>query len=101
MLRRLVVALLIAGAAPVAAAAADGGPSPGVDQGSYGLLSAAGNVRYVTLSGPHSTTLEAIRTGDGHVLRWRSIPGASSWCHTSASLPSRSPGPGGGRGLAR
>jgi len=57
------------------AALADGGPSPGVDQGSYGLLSAAGNVRYVTLSGTQSTMLEAIRAGDGHVLRWRNIPG--------------------------
>ena len=56
MLRIALLAALVL--AP--AALADGGPSPGVDQGSYGLLSAAGNVRYVTLSGPHSTTLEAI-----------------------------------------
>ena len=38
----------------VPAALADGGPSPGVDQGSYGLLSANGAIRYVTLSGTHS-----------------------------------------------
>ena len=66
----LVLALVL-----VPAALADGGPSPGVDQGSYGLLSANGAIRYVTLSGTHSTVLEAIRTSDGHVLRWRSIPG--------------------------
>ena len=52
MLRIALLAALVL--AP--AALADGGPSPGVEQGSYGLLSAAGNVRYVTLSGPHSTT---------------------------------------------
>jgi len=57
------------------AAFADGGPSPGVDQGSYGVLSADGAVRYVTLSGTQSTMLEAIRTSDGHVLRWRALAG--------------------------
>jgi hypothetical protein len=57
------------------AALADGGPSPGVDQGSYGVISANGAVRYVTLSAPASTTVEAIRTSDGHVLRWRTLEG--------------------------
>src|SRR5206468_4154131 len=66
----LVLALVL-----VPAALADGGPSPGVDQGSYGLLSANGAVRYATLSGTHSTVLEAIRTSDGHILRWRTLEG--------------------------
>jgi hypothetical protein len=66
----LVAALVLA-----PAALADGGPSPGVDQGSYGLLSADGAVRYVTLSGTQSTVLEAVRTSDGHVLRWHTLEG--------------------------
>jgi hypothetical protein len=66
----LVAALVLA-----PAAFADGGPSPGVDQGSYGLLSVNGAVRYATLSGTRSTVLEAIRTSDGHVLRWRTLDG--------------------------
>jgi len=66
---------LIAALVLAPAAFADGGPSPGVDQGSYGLLSANGAVRYVTLSGTYSTVVEAVRTSDGHVLRWRALDG--------------------------
>ena len=58
------------------AALADGGPAPGVDQGGDGVVSSSGLVRYVTLTGTDSTFLEAIRRSDGHVLRWRAIPGA-------------------------
>jgi hypothetical protein len=58
-------------------ALADGpGVSPGVDFGGDGVVAASGLVRYTTLSGPRSTMLEAIRMHDGHVLRWRPIPGA-------------------------
>jgi len=59
------------------AALADGpGVSPGVDFGGDGVVSASGLVRYTTLSEPRSTLLEATRTSDGHVLRWRSLSGA-------------------------
>src|SRR4051794_19583180 len=71
MLRIALVAALVL--AP--AALADGGPSPGVDQGGAGVVSSSGLVRYVALSGTDSTVLEAIRTRDGHVLRWRAIAG--------------------------
>jgi len=66
---------LVAALVLVPTALADGGPSPGVDQGSYGVLSTNGAVRYVTLSGRQSTMVEAIRTSDGHVLRWRALAG--------------------------
>jgi hypothetical protein len=71
MLRIALVAALVL--AP--AALADGGPSPGVDQGGNGVVSSSGLVRYVALPGRDSTVLEAIRTRDGHVLRWRAIRG--------------------------
>jgi hypothetical protein len=58
------------------AALADGGPAPGVDQSGDGVVSSSGLVRYVTLPGTDSTVLEGIRRSDGHVLRWRAIPGA-------------------------
>src|SRR5437660_626016 len=71
MLRIALVAALVL--APVALA--DGRPSPGVDQGGDGVLASSALVRYVALPGTDSTVLEAIRTSDGHVLRWRAIPG--------------------------
>ena len=71
MLRIAFIAALVL--AP--AALADGGPSPGVDQGGDGVVSSSGLVRYVALPGADSTVLEAIRTRDGHVLHWRAIPG--------------------------
>jgi hypothetical protein len=70
-------AALVAASVLAPAALADGpGVSPGVDFGGDGVVSASGLVRYVTLPGPRSTTLDAIATRDGRVLRWRSIPGS-------------------------
>ena len=73
MLRLALLAALV-----LAPAALADGPalSPGVDFGGDGVVAASGLVRYTTLSGPRSTTLEAIRTSDGRVLRWRAVPGA-------------------------
>ena len=71
MLRIALVAALVLAPAGLA----DGGPSPGVDQGGDGVVSSSGLVRYVALPGKDSTVLEAIGTRDGHVLRWRAIAG--------------------------
>jgi hypothetical protein len=68
---------LLAALAFVPVALADGpGVLSGVDLSGKGVVSASGLVRYATLPGPRSTTLEAIATGDGRVLRWRVVPGA-------------------------
>jgi hypothetical protein len=57
------------------AALADGGPSPGVDQGGGGVVSASGLVRYTAIPQKNSTVLVATRTTDGRILRFRTIPG--------------------------
>ena len=58
MLRIALVAALVL----VPTALADGGPSPGVDQGSYGVLSTNGAVRYVTLQNePNSFNMDMKR----------------------------------------
>jgi hypothetical protein len=75
MLRRLLACLVAALAAAPSALA--GGPTPPVVQGQAGVLAPGGGVRYVTVRSRHATTVEAIRTRDGHVLRFRSYRG--SW----------------------
>jgi hypothetical protein len=57
------------------AAAAKGGPTPGVLTGWDGTVDQAHAVRYVALPGARTTTVAAVRTSDGRVLRYATIPG--------------------------
>jgi hypothetical protein len=56
-----------------AAAAADGGPSPGTLQGGTGVL--GNGVRYVTVGTGRTTTLEAVQTNGGKVVGWINLAG--------------------------
>lgn len=58
------------------AAAADGGPSPGVSTGWNGVVSRNGQVRYVAVATGSSTVVEAVAVLGGRVLRWATIHGA-------------------------
>jgi hypothetical protein len=58
------------------AAAGKGGPSPGVAVGWDGTLDVASVVRYVALPAANTTTVAAVRTSDGRVLRYATIRGA-------------------------
>jgi hypothetical protein len=72
------VGLIVLGlvcAAAVQAIARAAGPSPGVLQGQAGI--ARGDIRYVAVPGPSSTTLEAIRRRGGRVVRFKPLTG--SW----------------------
>lgn len=76
-MRRMVVLAAILGAAWAAVAAADGGgPSPGVDQGSYGVLSPNGKLRYLTMPAWKNTFIEAITVQGGYVVRSTFLHGA-------------------------
>jgi hypothetical protein len=72
------IALVLAPLALVtgAAAAALGGPSPGVMTGWDGTVDGSGTVRYVALPGAGSTAVAAVRMTDGRVLRYTMIRGA-------------------------
>jgi hypothetical protein len=58
------------------ATAAKGGPSPGVSVGWDGTVDAANAIRYVALPAAKTTTVAAVRTSDGRVLRYATIRGA-------------------------
>jgi hypothetical protein len=58
------------------ATAATGGPSQGVSAGWDGTVDAASAVRYVALPAAKTTTVAAVRTSDGRVLRYATIRGA-------------------------
>ena len=77
MLQRLalVLALLAAVGSVAAAAAADGGPSPGISLGEAGVSGPGGRIRYVAVSTDRGTLVESIRLRDGHVLQWKEIHG--------------------------
>jgi hypothetical protein len=78
MLRRLAcAAVAVFGLVLVPVALADGGPSPGVFQAGGGVTAPGGTIRYVALPAGSDTTIEAIRTSDGNVLRFASLVG--SW----------------------
>jgi hypothetical protein len=70
----LAVGVFVA-ATVAAAAAADGGPSPGISFGGAGLLRPDGKVRYVAVPTTKGTTIESIRVSDGQVLRWMDLRG--------------------------
>ena len=57
------------------ATAAKGGPTPGVSVGWDGTVDVANAVRYVALPGAKTTTVAAVRTSDGRVLRFATING--------------------------
>lgn len=68
------LAVLLA-AVPVASAA-KGGPVPGPVWGWDGVRAPDGHVRYVALDGAaNTTTVAAIRTRDGRVMRWARLKG--------------------------
>jgi hypothetical protein len=73
---RFLLAGAIAALAFVPAALGDGAAAPGVLQGGKGLVAPSGTVRYVTIAGAE-TTVEALSTRSGEVLRWTENPG--SW----------------------
>lgn len=78
MRRSLLTPLLCALAAAFTAgsAAADGGPSPGIDYGSVGIVGPRGQLRYVAVPGQYGTVVEAIRVRGGQVHRWLSLRGS-------------------------
>jgi hypothetical protein len=63
------VTLLLTALSAAAGAAADGGPSPGIDFG-QGIVGPRGQLRYVAVPSRNGTTVEAIRTRDGRVQHW-------------------------------
>jgi hypothetical protein len=65
--------LALLAAAP--AAGGDGGPSPGAVMGWDGVRVPIGSLRYVALPAGARTTVAAIDTTDGRVLRYGSVPG--------------------------
>lgn len=76
MKRSAVIAVvLLAAAVEAVAAAADGGPSPGVYTGWNGVLARNGQVRYVAVPTGRVTVVEAVRVLGGRVVRWTSIRG--------------------------
>jgi hypothetical protein len=76
---RLALILLpcvVAAGIVTAAAAGDGGPSPGIMVGWDGVRAPSDPVRYVALTGNGSTVLGAIRVRDGRVVRYATLRGA-------------------------
>lgn len=76
MLRLLALALVPLALASGTALAAKGGPAPGVQTGWDGVVDRATGTRYVALPGAKTTTIAAVRTSDGRVLRYSTIGGA-------------------------
>jgi hypothetical protein len=77
-MRRTVLTLVAAATSAcvaAVAAAADGGPSPGVSWGWDGVVAPGHQVRYVAVPGNRNTVVEVVRVLGGRVLRWTSIPG--------------------------
>jgi hypothetical protein len=76
MLKLLAFALIPFALVAGNATAAKGGPSPGVSVGWDGTVDATSAVRYVALPSEKTTTVAAVRTSDGRVLRYATIRGA-------------------------
>ena len=75
MLRLFASALVALALVTGTALAAKGGPAPGVSVGWDGTVDSSGAVRYVALPAVTTTTIAAVRTSDGRVLRFRTIRG--------------------------
>src|SRR2546429_4525258 len=76
--RRFVTIMFLAiaaGGAATCAGADGGGPTPGFSEGSPGILSPNGLVRYVTITTSNETLVERIGTRSGDVLNWRPLSG--------------------------
>lgn len=67
-MKRLALLAFLSLALPIAGAAADGGPAPGVVDGFGGVVGPKGHVRYVALASGSQTWVEAIGTRGGRVL---------------------------------
>ena len=65
----------LAAALSAGSAAGDGGPSPGIDFGSVGIVGPGGQLRYVAVPGQYGTVVEAIRVRGGRVQRWSPLRG--------------------------
>ena len=76
MLRLIAFALVPSHSSPATPRPAKGGPAPGVLTGWDGAVDAANGVRYVALPAAKTTTVAAVRTSDGRVLRYSTITGA-------------------------
>jgi hypothetical protein len=70
----IAIALVVTTLAAVAAAA-DGGPSPGVAWGGSGIVAQNGQVRYVAIPTGRTTVVEVVQVHGGTVLRSNSIRG--------------------------
>ena len=75
MLRLIASALVVLALVTGTALAAKGGPAPGVTVGWDGTVDSTGAVRYVALPAAKTTTIAAVRTTDGRVLRYGTIRG--------------------------
>ena len=75
MRRTLALTVVRVGAWAAVAAAADGGPAPGLDYGN-GIVAPGGKIRYLALSNGRKTLLEAIVIGSGKLHGARSLKGA-------------------------
>jgi hypothetical protein len=79
MAMRLLASLLAAAAVAAVAsqvAAGDGGPAPGAMIGWDGVAAPGGHLRYVALpGGPRVTTVVAVRTRDGRIVRFGVVRG--------------------------
>jgi hypothetical protein len=75
MLKLIAFALIPFALVAGSATAAKGGPSPGVSVGWDGTVDATSAVRYVALPSAKTTTVAAVRTSDGRVLRYATIRG--------------------------
>ena len=73
MLRLIAFALVPFALVAGNAVAAKGGPAPGVVTGWDGTVDVANAVRYVALPAAETTTVAAVRTSDGRVLRYTTI----------------------------
>ncbi len=73
---RLIALALVPLAVVSSTAAAGGGPSPGVIAGWDGAVDGSNAVRYVALPAAKTTTVAAVRTSDGRLLRYTTIRGA-------------------------
>lgn len=76
MLKLIAFALVPLALAAGPAAAGKGGPSPGVMTGWDGVVDGSLAVRYVALPTTKTTSVAAVRTSDGRVLRYATIRGA-------------------------
>lgn len=74
-MRRLAALLLGSLALASGAAAAGGGPSPGVSMGWDGVVDQRKGVRYVAMPTARTTTIAVVRTADGRVLRYANMRG--------------------------